>query len=67
MIEDGFQVGMAATILSFNVVKIGVRSSSFQLDVMNHATRIPFRHSSNTIIVYKGYCREVMHDMFQHG
>jgi hypothetical protein len=57
MIEDGFQVGMAATILSFNVANTGVRSSSFELDVMNHATGIPFHHSSNTIIVYKRYCR----------
>jgi hypothetical protein len=42
MIEDGFHVGMAATILSFNVVKTGVRSSSLELDVMNHATGIRF-------------------------
>jgi hypothetical protein len=42
MIEDGFQVGMAATILSFNVVKTGVRSSSLELDVMNYATGIHF-------------------------
>jgi hypothetical protein len=41
-----------------NVWRIGCRSFSLFFPMTMMATSMPFYHSSNTIKVYKGYCKE---------
>jgi hypothetical protein len=58
MKADGSQEGHTLWTFSRRLHRTGNKSFSFALEITKNATGIPFRHSSKTIRVYRGYCND---------